>query len=58
MQHKRFDNGMFDSEPSNKDLEIMIIVEHAKELIRQHCHYGWAWIDFVYTSQNKPKLYT
>jgi hypothetical protein len=36
----------------------MIIVEHAKELIRQHCHYGWAWIDFVYTSQNKPKLDT
>jgi hypothetical protein len=31
MQHKRFDNGMFDSEPSNKDFLKIIIVEHAKE---------------------------
>ncbi len=30
-------------------------MEQAKEVLRQHCHYGWTWDDYIHTLRNKAK---
>ncbi len=35
----------------------IIIIKQAKDLLKQHCHYGWAWVDFTHAPKNYPKIY-
>jgi hypothetical protein len=38
---------MFDIEPHIQNLKEIKMIEQVKELLREHCHYGWAWSDFL-----------
>jgi len=38
---------MFDIEPHIQNLKEIKMIEQVKELLREHCHYGWAWADFL-----------
>jgi len=38
-----------------ENLKEIITLEPTKELFKQHCHYGWAWVNFIHILKNKSK---
>lgn len=46
---------MFNIELCKDNLKEIMVVKKTKELLMQHCCYGWTWVNFIHTLRNKPK---